>query len=80
MLVFDIHIYVIWILVLSWLSSLSLILNLSIIKGSKYQICVQSKKPQKPHKVAEEWHLAPLELLHLDICEMNDVLTEGRQS
>jgi transposase InsO family protein len=32
-----------------------------------------------PHKVDEERHLTPLELIHSDICEMNDVLTEGGQ-
>jgi hypothetical protein len=42
---------------MSRLSSLNLILNLSIIKGSKCQSCVQSKQPQKPHKAAEERHL-----------------------
>jgi transposase InsO family protein len=36
-------------------------------------------QPRKPHKAAEERHLAPLELIHCDICEMNYVLTEGRQ-
>jgi transposase InsO family protein len=40
---------------------------------------VQSKQSRKPHKVAEERHLTPLELIHSDICEMNDVLTEGGQ-
>jgi hypothetical protein len=40
---------------------------------------VQSKQPRKPHKAAEERHLAPLELIHSDICEMNGVLTEGGQ-
>jgi hypothetical protein len=40
---------------------------------------VQSKQPRKPHKAAEERHLAPLELIHSDICEMNDVSTEGGQ-
>jgi transposase InsO family protein len=40
---------------------------------------VQSKQSQKPHKAAEERHLAPLELIHYDICEMNGVLTEGGQ-
>jgi transposase InsO family protein len=40
---------------------------------------VQSKQPQKPCKVAEERHLALLELIHSDICEMNGVLTEGGQ-
>jgi transposase InsO family protein len=64
---------------MSRLSSLNLILNLSIVKGSKCQNCVQSKQPQKPHKAAEERHLAPLELIHSDICEMNGVLIEGGQ-
>jgi hypothetical protein len=52
---------------MSRLSSLNLIPNLSIVKGSKYQGCVQSKQPQKPHKAAEEGHLTPLELIHFDI-------------
>jgi hypothetical protein len=58
---------------------LNLILNLSIVKGSKCQSCVQSKQPRKPHKVAEKRHLTPLELIHSDICEMNGVVTEGGQ-
>jgi hypothetical protein len=33
----------------------------------------------KPHKVVEERHLAPLEFIHSDICEMNGVLTKGGQ-
>jgi hypothetical protein len=64
---------------LSRLSGLNLIPNLSIVKGSKCQSGVQSKQPQKPHKVVEERHLAPLEFIHSDICEMNGVLTEGGQ-
>jgi transposase InsO family protein len=64
---------------MSRLSSLNLIPNLSIVKGSKCQSCVQSKQPRKPHKEAEERHLGPLELIHSDICEMNGVLTEGGQ-
>jgi hypothetical protein len=48
---------------LSQLSGLNLIPNLSIVKASKCQSCVQSKQPRKPHKVAEERHLAPLELI-----------------
>jgi transposase InsO family protein len=40
---------------------------------------VQSKQSRKPNKAVEERHLAPLELIHYDICKMNDVLTEGRQ-
>jgi hypothetical protein len=79
MLAFGIHIYAISILVLSRLSSLNLILNLSIVKGSKCQSCVQSKQPRKPHKAAEERYLAPLELIHSDIYEMNGVLTKDGQ-
>jgi transposase InsO family protein len=56
---------------------MSLILNFSIVKGSKCHTYVQSKQSQKPHKVAEERYLAPIELVHSDICEMNGVLTEG---
>jgi transposase InsO family protein len=79
MLAFGIHIYVISILVLSRLSSLNLILNLSIVKGSKCQSYVQSKQPQKPHKAAEDKHLTPIELIHSDICQMNGVLTKSGQ-
>jgi hypothetical protein len=64
---------------MSRLSSLNLILNLSIVKSSKCQSCVQSKQPRKSHKAAEDRHLAPLELIHSDICEMNDVLIEDGQ-
>jgi transposase InsO family protein len=64
---------------MSGLSSLNLILNLSIIKCSKYQSCVQSKQPQKFHKAVEERNLTLLELIDSDICEMNEVLTEGGQ-
>ena len=38
---------------------------------------MQSKQPRKPHKVAEARNLAPLELVHSDLCEMNDELTKG---
>jgi hypothetical protein len=88
MLAFGIHVYVISILVLClnhlrlvWnpLSSLNLIPNLSIVKGYKCQSYVQSKQSRKPHKAAEERHLALLEFIHSDMCEMNDVLTEGEQ-
>jgi hypothetical protein len=64
---------------MSRLSSLNLISNVSIVKGSKCQSYVQSKQPRKPHKAAEERHLTPLELIHFDICEMNGVLIEGGQ-
>jgi transposase InsO family protein len=39
---------------------------------------VQSKQPRKPHKTAER-HLAPLELIHSDIYEINGVLAEDGQ-
>jgi hypothetical protein len=64
---------------MSRLFSLNLISNLSIVKGSKCQSCVQSKQPRKPHKAAEERHLTPLKLIHSDNCEMNDVLTDCGQ-
>jgi hypothetical protein len=40
-------------------------------------VCVQSKQPYKPHKVAEARNLTPLELIHSDLCEMNGELTKG---
>jgi hypothetical protein len=61
---------------MSRLSTMSLIPNITIVKGSKCHSCVQSKQPRKPHKVVEERHLAPLELIHSDLCEMNGVLTK----
>ena len=38
---------------------------------------MQSKQPHKPHKAAEARNLTPLELVHSDLCEMNDELTKG---
>jgi hypothetical protein len=61
------------------LSSLNLILTLSIVRGSKCQSCVQPKQPRKPHRTAKERHLAPLELIHSNICEMKGLLREGGQ-
>jgi hypothetical protein len=62
---------------MSRLSSLSLIPYFTIVKGSKCYSCVQSKQPRKPHKAAKERNLAPLELIHSDLCEMNGVLIKG---
>jgi hypothetical protein len=62
---------------MSHLSSLRLIPDFTIAKDSKCHSCVQSKQPRKPHKAAEERHLAPLELIHYHLCEMNGVLTKG---
>ena len=58
---------------------MSLIPKFTIAKGSKCHSCVQSKQPRKPHKAAEERNLAPLELIHSDLCEMNGVLTKGEK-
>jgi hypothetical protein len=38
---------------------------------------VQSKQPRKPHKAAEARNLAPLDLIHSGLCEMNRILTKG---
>jgi len=63
--------------VMSRLAKLNLIPTFTLAKGSKCHSCVQAKQPRKPHKAAEERHLAPLELIHSDLCEMNGVLTKG---
>jgi hypothetical protein len=62
---------------MSWLSNMSLIPKFTIAKGSKYHSCVQPKQPRKPYTEAEERNLAPLELIHSNLCEMNGVLTKG---
>jgi hypothetical protein len=61
----------------SRLANLNLILKFDLVKGSKCQVCVQSKQPCKPHKAAEARNLAPLDLIHSDLCEMNGILTKG---
>jgi hypothetical protein len=40
-------------------------------------VCVQSKQPRKPHNATEVWNLAPLDLIHSDLYEMNRILTKG---
>jgi hypothetical protein len=62
---------------LMWLANMNLILKFNVVKDSKCHVCVQSKQPRKPHKAAEERDLAPLELVHSDLCEMNGNLTKG---
>jgi hypothetical protein len=59
------------------LENLNLILKFDLVKGSKCQVCVQSKQPRKPHKAAEARNLTPLDLIHSDLCEMNGILTKG---
>ena len=39
-------------------------------------MCVQSKQPRKPHKAVEARNLAPLDLIHSDLCETNRILTK----
>jgi hypothetical protein len=59
------------------LASLSLIPKFTSLKNSKCHICVESKQNRKPHNIAEASNLAPLELVHSDMSEMNGVLTKG---
>ena len=62
---------------MSRLADMSLIPKFTFVKGSKCHACVQAKQPRKPHKPAKERNLAPLELIHSDLCEMNGELTRG---
>jgi hypothetical protein len=59
------------------LAGLNLILKFDVVKGSKCHVCIESKQPRKPHKAATVRDLAPLELIHSDVCEMNRELTKG---
>jgi hypothetical protein len=59
------------------LANLNLIPKINVIKSFKCHVCVHSKQPRKPHKAAEARNLAPLELVHSDLCEMNGDLTKG---
>jgi hypothetical protein len=60
-----------------WLAGFSLIPKFTLVKGSKYLIWVEAKQPRKPHKVIEARDLAPLELFHSDLWQMNGVLAKG---
>jgi hypothetical protein len=59
------------------LAKMNLIPEFTVVKGSKCQVCVEAKQPRKSHTTAEARDLAPLELIHSDLCEMNGVLTKG---
>ena len=59
------------------LSKMNLIPNFTTVKGSKCLACVQAKQPRKSHTTAKVKNLAPLELIHSDLCEMNGVLIKG---
>jgi hypothetical protein len=62
---------------MSHLVGLNLIPKFNLVKNSKFHVCVESKQPRKPHKAAAVRNLAPLELIHSDLCEMNGELTKG---
>jgi transposase InsO family protein len=59
------------------LANMNLIPKFNVVKGSKCHVCVQSKQLRKPHKTAKTRNLAPLELVHSDLCEINGNLTKG---
>jgi hypothetical protein len=59
------------------LANLNLISKINVVKSSKCHVCVQLKQLRKPHKAAEARNLTSLELVHSDLCEMNDDLTKG---
>jgi hypothetical protein len=61
------------------LSKLNLIPKIPVVRRSKCHACVQAKQPRKPFKSMEEKSLAPLELIHSDLCEMNRILTKGEK-
>jgi hypothetical protein len=62
---------------MSRLVGLNLIPKFNLVKNFKCHVCVESKQPRKPHKAAVARNLAPLELIHSDLCEMNGELTTG---
>ena len=50
------------------LAGLNLILKFDVVKSSKCHVCVESKQHRKTHKSAVARDLAPLELIHSDVC------------
>jgi hypothetical protein len=61
---------------MSRLVGLNLILKFDMVKSSKCHVCVEAKQPCKPHKATVMREIAPLEIIHSDICEMNGELTK----
>jgi hypothetical protein len=61
---------------MSRLVGLNLIPKFNLVKNSNCHVCVESKQPRKPHKAATAKNLAPLELIHSDLCEINGELTK----
>jgi hypothetical protein len=62
---------------MSRLAGLNLIPKFNVFKSSKCHVYVEAKQPRKPHKAAMARELAPLDLIHSNICEMNGILTKG---
>jgi hypothetical protein len=52
---------------------LNLIPKNSVVTRSKCHACVQAKQPCKPFKSMEDKSLAPLDIIHSDMCEMNRI-------
>jgi hypothetical protein len=62
------------------LSKLNLILKILVVRRSKFHACVQAKQPHKHFKSVEEKSLAPLDLIHSILCEMNGILTRAAKN
>jgi hypothetical protein len=62
---------------MSRLAGLNLIPKFYVVKSLKCHVCVEAKQPRKSHKAAVARELAPLDLIHSDICEINGILTKG---
>jgi transposase InsO family protein len=62
---------------MSCLAGLNLIPKFDVVKSSKCHVCVEAKQSRKPHKADVARELAPLDLIHFDIYEMNEILTNG---
>jgi hypothetical protein len=75
--IFGIRDYVINFAIITRLASLNLISKFDVVKGSKCHVCVEAKQSCKPHKAAVARELAPLDLIHSDVCEMNGELTKS---
>ena len=56
---------------------MNLIMKFDLVKGSKCHVCVETKQPRKTHKAAAARDLAPLELIHSNLCEVNGKLTKA---
>jgi hypothetical protein len=54
-----------------------LISKIPVVRRSKCHACVQAKQPRKPFKSVEDKSLVPLDLIHSDLCEMNEILTRA---